>query len=659
MVHIAFSASEVLLFMASLYGWGSLINRWFHECWPSCLAYPAALGMAGLIAIGGTLNATGLAKQSVLLALLVLGLVMAVITVGRSFLKAKKEKSETTCLKDEPFRDAWGNLLYLAFILIVFLFLVMVLMPTRTFNLHDDFHGYLMWPVRMLQTGSLGGNPFDHLGVSALGGQPFMQALFLTFGKITDINAFDAILCLVLSLVLLRELGELIEVKPVFVIVAGLLAIFINPHYVNISSLYSGSLLLLGLVYAHILLARTLEKPRPATLIRAAAPCALLYAALLTLKTTYILVALSFWGTAFLGSLLLGKEKKQVLPAFLSCAVLTIILLVPWISLYWNSYLREVHYILNDIGYPPDIITAPAVSGDDVNTLFSKEEIIGYGNTYRDYLGIIGMLGAAFASTGWITWKNRTKSLKLIPFLSIFLGTIISYYGLQFLFDPARIVVRYSCPLLIAAAPVAVLITGWLWTQGRNRLHIDFPLQKIALFFGTILLGSQLALIGIFRSTFVDRIQRAYVHRTLLSFPLAQDEIYKQYNDYALGEKGMRRMSFVQKTIPVGETIFAWASMPFLLDFTRNRIYTINESGLVYNLLVMPLAGGPGQMLKFFHQFGIHYIIWDYKSYGMKQAEQMGSLPNDLIDIFNALIPRSKVLYNDGQIIVFDIGRER
>ena len=310
--HVVLSASEVLLFMVSLYGWGSLANQWFRGEKLSCWAYPSALGIAVLVFFGGLLNAVGIAKPMVLRALLLVGLGMAPFFVFRSFPYFHKGRPESGPRLKKSLLNTLGALACLALILVVFIFLVMVLMPVRTFNFHDDYHMYLVWPLRMLQTGTLGGNPFDHLGVSSLGGQSFMQGMFLAFGKIVDINAFDAILCLVLILGLLKELGDLIGVSPVFAIAAGLLAIVINPHYANITALYSGSLMFLGLTYATVLLARSYRSPASPGRILSVVPCALFCAALLCLKTTFVFMVLSFGVVSFLGSLLLVKDRKQI-----------------------------------------------------------------------------------------------------------------------------------------------------------------------------------------------------------------------------------------------------------------------------------------------------------------------------------------------------------
>jgi hypothetical protein len=658
MAHVILSASEILLFMAACYGWGSFVYILLyrkHE--PSLWAYPTALGIASLIASGGLLNAFQIANPKVLFGLFIIGLGFAVFFVYQSVHGFRKNKSANTHLRKKFSYNITGNLIYLTLIVITLFFLVTVLMPARTFNVHDDFHIYLVWPLRMLQTGTLAGNPFDHLGVSSLGGQAFMQGMFLTFGHIADINAFDVILCQVLILVLLKELGEKIGANPIFVIAAGLLAIFINPHYANVSSLYSGSLMLLALTYASVDMTKLAGASSSRDMFRAAVPCGLFYAAVLALKSTFVFFVPVFWCVLLLWSLLYFKEKKKILYVNLACALFATLFLIPWISLYWESYLEKIHYILNGISYARDTTTSVEKNGNVLSDLFSNAEL-NYGNTFRDYLSIIGMLLLTSLATGWLIRKNKEthKYHLLIPLLTLLLSSFISYW-LQFYFGPARLVVRYSCPILIAAAPAAFLVAGFLWTRGKTNQQDNKAAGKIALSLGVVLLVSQLGIIGFFSGTFVERIQTAFSHRTFFYFSLAKNTRYKKYNDYVLSRPAKEKMRHIQETVPAGQAIFTWTAMPLHFDFTRNPILSTNESGLAHNLLVMPLSEGVKSMRQFFNRFGVRYIIFEYRGEGMQAHKKLGSLQRSFIENLEGLIVQGNVLYNDGGIIVFDIGR--
>ncbi len=188
--------------------------------------------------------------------------------------------------------------------------------------------------------------PFDHIGFSSLGAQSFMHGMFLSFSSIADINAFDAIICLILVLGLLREIGEKFGVHIVFILVACVLALFINPQYVNVSSIYSGTLMLLGLTYGTLLLTESLAAADSAGTIRAAVPCSLFFAALLSLKTTYVFVTPLFWVTGLAGSLLLIRERKQVLLAYFTSAVVSLPCCFPGSPFIWTGISKKFTILL-------------------------------------------------------------------------------------------------------------------------------------------------------------------------------------------------------------------------------------------------------------------------------------------------------------------------
>jgi len=115
-------------------------------------------------------------------------------------------------------------------------------------------------------------------------------------------------------------------------------------------------------------------------------------------------------------------------------------------------------------------------------------------------------------------------------------------------------------------------------------------------------------------------------------------------------------MSSIQSLVPAGESILAWVSMPMYLDYGRDTIFPTYEYGISNRLLIMPFAEGREEMLQFFHRLGIRYFIWEYKGYGMKTQAKLGGLQRKFIKSLTDFLPVSRVLYNDGGTIVFDIG---
>ena len=63
-----------------------------------------------------------------------------------------------------------------------------------------------------------------------------------------------------------------------------------------------------------------------------------------------------------------------------------------------------------------------------------------------------------------------------------------------------------------------------------------------------------------------------------------------------------------QEMIPPGETLLAWTTVTFLLDYQRNRIIDVNEEGM----------GKPCARIPQFR-----YIRWQYKGYGVNTMETL------------------------------------
>jgi hypothetical protein len=436
MTSIFFSVIKVLIFITSMYGWGQLVGRSCCRCHLTGWAFSSTLGIALFISIGGVLNVFHIALPPVISVLLIAGIGMSLFFVYSSlYFKKAKSLAARSLPSCEPtkksVKDIVENIIYISLLLIILVFLIMVLMPSQAFNYHDDFHVYLMWPLKMLQTGTLGGNPFDHhAGLSSLGAQSFMQGAFLALhSNIEDINAFDLIICLILILGIIKELGVNIKANIFFVIIAGILVIFINPQYANISSLYSGSLMMLGLIYANILLAKSYGGSGYTRVLLSAIPCGLFYAALLSLKITYIFVTPLFWSGSLLGSLILVKEKKQVLWAHLFCALIVAIVLMPWAGIHLGEYLQKFHLVIDGTSIPREVSVSSETKKRWFLQLFSKD-LLFYGNTLRDYFLIICLLFFSFIIACYNAWRNKDskKTYEIIPFIIIFLITIINYF---------------------------------------------------------------------------------------------------------------------------------------------------------------------------------------------------------------------------------------
>jgi hypothetical protein len=198
------SWAALIAFSLAVYGWGRLAFAFFHPGRAPLHAYATGLGIVTLIFFGGLLNAGKLATAVGLGVCAYGGIALAVVFLALT-LRARERRSDLSSRL--PGITSPSALLLLVFVLAVATFLAIELMPTQAFNFHDDFFMYMVRPVRMQMTGTVGGNPFEVLGLSDLGAQSFLQGIFLLWLPVTNITAFDTLVCFSLGILLMAEIG--------------------------------------------------------------------------------------------------------------------------------------------------------------------------------------------------------------------------------------------------------------------------------------------------------------------------------------------------------------------------------------------------------------------------------------------------------------------
>jgi hypothetical protein len=217
-------------FGLACYGWGGVAYALFYPERPPYHAFFIALGIAVLSVIGGLLNVTHMASRPALMLCLFCGMLLGIsfiVQFGRHY------KWRWTA---PPYK--LPELFYSILILGCGIFLVVTLSDSSIFNFHDDFLNYLPRVTRMQQIGTVGGNPFEVLGLTDFGVQNFFQAVISVWLPIQSAFSFDTIFCFVLGLYLIIEHGRLNKCAPAVIVLAMIIFIIINPQIVNLSSVY-------------------------------------------------------------------------------------------------------------------------------------------------------------------------------------------------------------------------------------------------------------------------------------------------------------------------------------------------------------------------------------------------------------------------------------
>lgn len=541
-------------------------------------------------------------------------------------------------------------------------------MPASAFNFHDDFHTYMPRPVRMLETGSLGGNPFDALGVDSLGAQAFMQSFFLKYLSISYINAFDLISCFVLCLLLLREIWLKQKIHWIFLLASLVMFVVINPMYVNISSLYSGSLMVLGTVYSFLVFSDSMRNADYKRMFAGVLFVSIFLSSLVSLKLTFVFFAATYFAVYFGLSLFLCENKSKMFLTIGLAILVMAFLISPWVLVSLPNYLSTLHLALNGQALP--------ITGDrkgifllNVVTVFSLNESFwgGYYSAYSLIALLLGVAGSVLLIQ-IVKSHDRMQQPRLITVSAACIAAVTSYFVNLSLFDPDT-AIRYSIPILIPVASVTLLMASQAGLSPRspplrNSMRPgNFSAGSIAIFSAAVLIG------GLFSHQLVNRIKLAYQQRTQISFPIHEQHI--RYNEAALGKPAADWVYTRQHIIEAGRTIFAMISIPIHFDYARNPIFIYSESGILNPWFAIPLNDHPEASRKYLSDSGIQYIMYEYRGVGMKQDRELqgyldspywmfrdiGGRSIKFRSILRYLSENSLLIYRDDNVVIFDISQ--
>jgi len=592
-------------FLVAAWGWGRMVRPFTDRRVFRFHSLTAILGLAVLNALGGLLNFAGLAKTPLLLALLVAG----VLAATRDLLRAKPWRHVRFEPKMIPVFLAVG----------VAAIPALLLAPGGVFNIHDDFHTYATRAVRMAQTGSVGGNPFDPLGLDSLGSQSFFHAFFLAGHDIRLLNGFDAVACFMLCLMLVAEMSLLWRL-PWWLGAAGVLGLaFVNPQYANISPLYSGVAVIMALVVCGALWGRTQLQGNSRNNGRIALTTGLLIALLLSLKVNLALYGTLYAVLLFVILLLRADNRPAVLRVAGRTVLVAALAMLPWMLVPIPALLEARHAGAElQSGAAPNA-KYPALAAVDVSALFESAPLY-YGNTPVAYL-TLGLLGAVLALLGLKRhWKAPLTRDGAAMFSVVAAGiALLPAVLLAASLYPVDTAIRYSCPILIGGFFAAAFgfIRFGSSTYERRRTMI-----------GICLTGCLAALSLVFFERALVRIEQAKRDQTLLSYAI--NRTFAAYSRAMVADEQTAYASRLQANMAPGATAFVWVVAPFHLDFVRNRLLTASETGVINPVLRFPAGASISEFAQYLRALGIRYVLLETNAYGVKKPNKLAALTRSL-----------------------------
>lgn len=630
-MHYGFAALLILLLGFAAHGWGALVRRIGglpHGTWPMTIS----LGIAAWVAIGGVLNVSRIAYPPVLAVLLVAGIILSL----QAIIRARQQAAGAPPLSDvnKAYRIVW---LVLGFVILAGAFVLQAAPPA--FNHRDDYLKYLPYIVRMVQTGTLAGNPLSSLGAEALGGQVFLQAPFAAWLPLNFVNSADAVGCLALLVLMTGGLASGRPRLAIPALVAMVAVVAIEPQYVNITALYSAATLAFAAT-ALCLDAREFQGRNGDELPTMA--LGLLYAALVALKTTMLLFVVMHLMACVLGEVVAARRFGPALRLTLTVSAWTALFLLPWISIYAPHY-------WNGIVAPLPPLDAPPVPQAETLAILSLDNLI-YGGSFALYTGLaLAPLVCALP----VILRNRWAMPAGARLLLLGLGIPACYIANLVVMGPAlagyATSLRYSVPILLGTVPAILVLCAEIVPPSEGR---SLGMGGLA---GTAI--GLLVVVGFAPhiATRMDIIARtgtqlAYVRwasaDAITGFLLTSHDLFH-------GLRG-RQMAELQAQIPPGEPVIVWANGASMLDYARNPIMDLDVAGLSNRWAHTPEAS---------------WVIWQYRGFGVRRPEDYQRIMREagrnetamnaralaFTMALNAVAQQSEVVADTGEVVLLHV----
>jgi len=615
-----------LIYLSSLFGWGRLIEKPLGLSWP--FPFTICLGLSGWIFLGGVLNLLGIAYPLALDGIVIFGLVYFALTLVRSWnLKKVSEYRSLYCSKDVLLRFLPSTMA----ILIVFVFLAYTIASPKSFNVHDDLEKYVSHPIRMLATGTVKGSHFSALGSETFGGQAFLHGFALAHWPIG----------------------------------------YVNTVYVNISSLYTASAMI---IFLFLGLWMNLEDNKNTLLAwPSLAFLGLSYSSLIALKTFYLLVVSIHFVLVFLGIIYVSYSLRNAISWAIRTAFSTLLFSSPWILLYHSNWITWLSNISGPQAYLLDSGFARQTAAT-INLLSSEKLFFGFGTTFAHYTAT--MIVVTLCCLSLFVYKaaiHPTPDTRTAMGFAACATAPILYVVNIFMLAPILTGpsngLRYLCPIIIAAVPCSLIIAA---STVSESMRLKKTKSQFSLIPVLILAVFATGLVVIFYASLAERARQAFQFGSTLSFSeLAKDPLYLAYNKYAFSSEAKKDIQEAQLVVPGGRNLAAWTPLAMHLDYRRNRILDIDPAGLANPWLEFPFGRQVGEGVKYFINLDAHYVLWQYSSPAVRpeqallewaaspyaRSHTIGVRTYQFVKTLRGMARDSQILYNNGSIVVMQISQ--
>jgi len=660
MSNFIISVAIIGAYTLSIIGWGKLTLRLSdYSNHKNSLSYETLIGIASLIIIGGILNTIGIAYANTLNAIIFLGWILASYFMFGAIQKINLSQALKSA---NEFRSDHFSIFITGFIAV---FVISQLLPSNIFNYHDDMHSYLTRITLMIDTGSLGQNPIGLIGLDSLGAQSYMQAFPTNLFGLKYANGFDAVFCFILSCALTISLARHFKAHWLISFTSLLSLLLINMQQVNISSVYSTTALVLGLVHACIYLLEISQKSKPSLLARHYIPLLLVCASLIAMKLlTAVFTSIFF--ILFFTTFKTNTEQSisSRLTNFIKVSLALIIISAPWFLVHIEKYTTAITTALNSNSTPANFDISSNIANLPIDKFLSSTELF-WGGSHFVYNSLFIIVALVFLYTLLIKKRDTIEPENTV--LIAICGAYSLSYILAMLIFEYNMALRYSLPMLTASVASTYILITTNFSDNTTKLSSWHPLTWISLFSALVF---QIFLVSSFSKSFDKRISLAKDNNGIIMFGASPSD--QKYMDRSFSAENQNHYTTIQNTCPKENGILAWVSRPFLFDYTQNNIVTLSEPQTLTPWFNLPIGQGTSALRTHLTDMGIQCVIWEYKGRGMKAlneyqryagseniifrriGEQVVALTNTL----SGLAKEGEILHNKNGLVVFNLSKK-
>jgi hypothetical protein len=444
------------------------------------------------------------------------------------------------------------------------------------------------------------------------------------------------------------------------------LPVLINPQIVNISACYTASALMLFLFCGTWIELKDRDhssSPWPHAICTG-----LVYAAIVALKTSYLLLPVVHFSVLSLGLVVYGSRLKGVFSWAIKVVISSVFFVLPWLMVYLSNlsalFSSRSYPHISFLGMDYFKNTAPMINPFSLEPLFW-----GFGDSLAYYtstillIGFCGIIFIVFQSQGYL--PNKASNAAAIA--TCFTPPIL--YGANvFLISPTLIgldtSLRYLCPIMIAAAPSATIIAATSVSEAKAQFDTQRRFVKKATF---VIAFFSLLVLGAFSGSFIERVKQAATYGSILSFGhLVRNPKNIEYNHYVFSKDAKEKVQTAQHTVPKYKSLAVWTSMGLYLDYKRNPIVNIEPAGLITPWADFPFGQGTEEGISYFRTLGIEYVFWQYSGYAVwseqlisglaaspyKGLRMTGVRTHQFLEFLANVAGQSEILYDDGSCVI-------